>query len=126
MVSKRGLLLTILVLALCTVGMERQVLATSTRTIDDASPQEIVDGMSNKVARGVANVATGWLEFPKQIYITSKEEGYAKGIFVGPVKGLGMTLVRTAAGIGETFTFFLAYPGFYDPLFYPSYVWQKE
>jgi putative exosortase-associated protein (TIGR04073 family) len=126
MVLKRGLLLTILVLALCTVGMERQVLATSTQTIDEASPQEIVDGMSNKVVRGVANVATGWLEFPKQIYITSKEEGYAKGIFVGPVKGLGMTLVRTAAGIGETFTFFLSYPGFYDPLFYPSYVWQKE
>ena len=126
MALKRGLLLTFLVLALCGVGMERQVHATSTQTIEGASPQEIVDGMANKVARGVANVATGWLEIPKQIYITSKEEGAAKGIFVGPIKGIGMTLVRTAAGIGETFTFFLAYPGFYDPLFYPSYVWQKE
>ena len=127
MVLKRCLLLTVLVLALCSFGLERQVLAkSSTMTIDDASPQEVVDGMANKIARGVANVATGWLEVPKQIYITCKEEGYAKGLTVGPIKGLGMSLVRTAAGIGETATFFIAYPGFYDPLFDPSYVWQKE
>jgi len=126
MVLKRSLLMTILVLALCSVGTERQALAKSSMTIDDASPQEVVDGMANKIARGVANIATGWLEIPKQIYITCKEEGYAKGLTVGPLKGLGMTLVRTAAGVGETVTFVVAYPGFYDPLFDPSYVWQKE
>jgi len=126
MVLKRSLLMTILVLALCSVGTERQALAKSSMTIDDASPQEVVDGMANKIARGVANIATGWLEIPKQIYITCKEEGYAKGLTVGPLEGLGMTLVRTAAGVGETVTFVVAYPGFYDPLFDPSYVWQKE
>ena len=126
MALKRCLLLTILVLALCTLGTEQQAQAKGTQTIDDASPQEVVDGMANKIARGVANIATGWLEFPKQISITCKEEGYAKGLTVGPVKGLGMTLVRTVSGVGETVTFFIAYPGFYDPLFDPSYVWQKE
>ena len=127
MVLKRGLLMTILVLALCTFGMERQARAlNSEMTIDDASPQEVVGGMANKITRGVANVATGWLELPKQIYVTCKEDGYAKGLAVGPIKGLGMTLVRTAAGVLETVTFFVPYPGFYHPLFDPSYVWQKE
>jgi len=127
MALKRSLLMTILVLALFTLGTEGQVLAKDTsKTIDDASPQEVVDGMANKLARGVANITTGWLELPKQIYITCKEEGYAKGLTVGPLKGLGMSLVRTAAGVGETVTFVVAYPGFYDPFFDPSYVWQKE
>jgi hypothetical protein len=37
-----------------------------------------------------------------------------------------MTLVRTFSGAGEALTFFVAYPGFYDPYFDPAYVWQKE
>jgi putative exosortase-associated protein (TIGR04073 family) len=95
-------------------------------TIENSSPQEIVNGMSNKAVRGIANITTGWLEFPKQIYTTSREDGAAKGIFVGPLKGLGMTLIRTAAGVGELATFFVAYPGFYDPYFGPAFVWEKE
>ena len=95
-------------------------------SIDDASPQQVVNGMANKLVRGVANLGTGWLEFPKQIYLTSQEEGVAKGATVGPIKGIGMTLVRTAVGAGEALTFFVAYPGFFNPVFDPSYVWQKE
>ncbi len=93
---------------------------------ENSSPQKIVDAMANKAARGMANVTTGWLEFPKQIYLTYNEEGAAKGILVGPLKGLGMTLVRTFSGVGELVTFFVAYPGFYDPYFEPAFVWQKE
>jgi len=98
----------------------------SYRTIESASPQEIVDAMANKAVRGIANTATGWLEFPKQIYLTYKEDGVAKGIFVGPLKGVGMTLFRTVAGAVETLTFFVAYPGFYDPYVDPAFAWQKE
>ncbi len=93
---------------------------------ENSSPQKVVDGMANKAARGAANIATGWLELPKQIYLTYNEEGATKGILVGPLKGLGMTLVRTFSGIGELTTFFVAYPGFYDPYFDPPFVWQKE
>jgi putative exosortase-associated protein (TIGR04073 family) len=127
MALKRGFLMTMLILTLCVLSTGQRALASnSDLTIDQASPQEVVDGMANKIVRGVANVATGWLELPKQIYITCKEEGYTKGLIVGPIKGVGMTLVRTAAGVGETFTFFIAYPGFYDPFVDPPYVWQKE
>jgi putative exosortase-associated protein (TIGR04073 family) len=96
------------------------------KTIEDSSPQEVVDGMANKAGRGMANMTTGWMEFPKQIYTTSKEDGVAKGILIGPLKGIGMTIVRTVTGVGELATFFLAYPGFYESSFEPDYVWQRE
>jgi putative exosortase-associated protein (TIGR04073 family) len=100
--------------------------AASYRTIETSSPQEVVDGMATKAVRGLANVATGWLEFPKQVYLAYSEDGVARGIFVGPLKGLGMVLVRTVSGAAEIATFFVAYPGFYDPYFDPEFVWQKE
>lgn len=125
MMRKRFVLLATLALAIALVTAERSQAADS-RTVDTASPQEVVDGMANKLARGVANIGTGWWEFPKQIYLTCRDEGAAKCVTVGPLKGIGMTLVRTAAGIGETATFFLAYPGFYDPYLDPPYAWQKE
>lgn len=112
----------------CVMVIAQSALADgdSYRTIENSSPQEVVDGMMTKAGRGAANVSTGWLELPKQIYVTSKDDGIAKGILIGPLKGLGMTLVRTVSGVGELMTFFVAYPGFYDPYFDPSYVWQKE
>jgi len=113
----------VLTLSLLCTGQSAQA---DSRNIDNSSPQEVVDAMANKLVRGVANIGTGWLEFPKQIYQTFKDEGVARGMTVGPIKGVGMTLVRTFAGVGETATFFVAYPGFYDPYFDPAYVWQKE
>ena len=82
--------------------------------------------MGNKAARGIANVATGWLELPKQIYTTSKEEGTVKGIFIGPLRGIGMMLIREFSGVAEFATFFVSFPGFYSPYLEPAYVWQKE
>jgi putative exosortase-associated protein (TIGR04073 family) len=101
-------------------------LADRYKSIDSTSPQEVADGMGSKLVRGAANVATGWGEFPKQIYYTSKEDGWVKGVTVGPFKGLFMALTRTVAGALEFVTFVVPYPGFYDPLFDPAYVWQKE
>ncbi len=100
--------------------------ADSYRTVDNSSPQEVVDGMMNKAGRGMANMTTGWLELPRQIYETSKESGAAMGASIGFLKGIGMTVVRTVGGVGEFVTFFLSYPGFYDPYFEPAYVWEKS
>ena len=117
-----------MVLFVCAImaGLQDRAMADNYRNIEGSSPQEVVDGMANKLVRGVANVATGWLELPKQIYLTIKEDGVTKGLTVGPLKGVGMTLVRTVIGAGEVATFFVAYPGFYDPYFEPPFVWQKE
>lgn len=100
--------------------------AYAQKTVDNSPPQEVVAGMSNKFVRGVANVATGWVELPKQVVVTFKEDGVAKGIFVGPLKGVGMTIVRTVSGVGEILTFFHPFPGFYEPYFEPEYVWEVE
>lgn len=100
--------------------------AAGYRSVETASPQETVDAIATKATRGVANVATGWLEFPKQIYVTFKEDGPAKGIFVGPLKGMGMAVIRTVVGALEIATFPVPYPGYYEPYFEPAYVWQKE
>jgi len=115
-------------LIFCLIALRpwRVASADEYKTLEDSSPQEVVNGMANKAGRGIANMTTGWMEFPKQIYLTSKEDGAAKGILIGPMKGLGMTLVRTVTGVGELATFFLAFPGFYDSYFEPDYAWQRE
>jgi putative exosortase-associated protein (TIGR04073 family) len=123
---KSSLTLAVPVLALSLFIAVPNAKADDIKSYEYASAEEIVDGMMTKLARGVVNVATGWLEFPKQICITTNEEGAAKGAGVGPLKGIGMTAVRTVSGVVEIGTFFLPYPGWYNPLFDPSYVWQKE
>jgi len=119
---------------LCIFSLLSAVLLASTiaaeasgfKNVDTASPQDIVDGMASKGVRGAANILTGWVEFPKQIYITGEKDGWARGVVIGPLKGLGMTVVRTVSGAGELLTFFVAYPGFFDPWIEPRYVWMKE
>ena len=96
------------------------------QSIDTASAQNIVDAMAAKGVRGAANLVTGWAEIPKQIYVTGEEGGWLRGAVVGPFKGIGMALVRTVSGAGELATFFIAYPGYYDPWIEPRFVWQPE
>lgn len=121
---KRLFSATLICLALVLPG--RMAWAGAYDTVENSSPQKVVDGMATKAVRGMANMATGWLEFPKQIYLKYGEDGAVKGILVGPLKGFGMTLVRTASGVGELATFFIPWPGFYDPYFEPAFVWEKE
>jgi putative exosortase-associated protein (TIGR04073 family) len=115
------------VVLLCLLGLVLvcgSARADSYRKVDDASAEEIVAGMSGKAARGLVNVATGWLEFPRQIYLNYHDHGPVQGALVGPFMGIGMMVTRTAAGALELFTFYLAYPGFFDPYLEPRYVWD--
>jgi|GEM_PF-724321 len=96
------------------------------KTVETSTPQEVVGGMSVKIVRGVANATLGWWELPKQIYQTFRDDGVGMGLTVGPLKGIGMTLVRTLSGVGEVLTFPSPFPGFYDPYFEPEFAWQKE
>jgi putative exosortase-associated protein (TIGR04073 family) len=100
--------------------------STEFKTVETSTPQEVAGAMSLKLVRGVSNTTLGWWEFPKQVYKTFHDDGVVMGFTVGPLKGIGMTLVRTLSGVGEAFTFPFPYPGFYDPYFEPEFVWQKE
>ncbi len=75
-----------------------------------------------KLGRGVANTLTGWVELPKNIYNTSVEENAFAGITLGLAKGVGMTIVRTGAGIYEIATFPFPIPESYKPILDPEYV----
>lgn len=108
------------------LGAATDSLGSQDKFIEEYSPQEVVDGMATKGVRGTANILTGWLEFPKQIYLTTQEDGWPRGTVIGPLKGIGMAIVRTVSGALELCTFFSPYPGFYKPYLNPPYVWQKE
>ncbi|MDD5439271.1 MAG: exosortase system-associated protein, TIGR04073 family [Candidatus Omnitrophica bacterium] len=79
-----------------------------------------------KLMRGLANILTGWVELPKNIYETSVEDNVFSGLTIGLAKGIGMTIVRTGAGIYETVTFPFPIPEDYAPVLEPEYVFGGE
>lgn len=80
---------------------------------------------AKKLYRGLANVLTGWVELPKNIYDTSVEENMLSGLTMGLAKGIGMTIVRTGAGVYETVTFALPVPEDYVPVLEPEFIFKK-
>ncbi len=90
---------------------------------EEGKPEAVVGKMSTKFVRGVTNVATCVVELPKQTYLTVCEEG-AVGYVTGPLKGIGMTVLRALGGVAETVFFLVPQPGYYDPVMNPPYVWN--
>ncbi|MCM2359882.1 MAG: exosortase system-associated protein, TIGR04073 family [Geobacteraceae bacterium] len=104
---------------LLSLGFANPVFAQVTQRTDI-----VIEKMSFKLARGVANMATCVVEFPKQVYLTSRDRGAAIGAVIGPLKGFGMTLYRAFAGAAETAFFMIPQPGYYDPMVDPEFVWH--
>lgn len=84
----------------------------------------IIERMSFKLVRGVTNAATSVAEFPKQIYLTTRDRGGAIGAVIGPLKGIGMTLYRAFTGVTETALFLVPQPGYYNSMIDPEFVWE--
>ena len=78
-----------------------------------------------KLIRGLANVLTGWVELPKNIYETSVEDNIFAGLTIGLAKGVGMTIVRTGAGVYETITFPFPVPEDYAPVLEPEFIFSE-
>ncbi len=83
-------------------------------------------GVWQKLGRGVANTFTGWLDLPKAVVDECRAKGALTGLAVGPIKGLGLALVRTGAGIYETLTFPFPIPEGYEPVVKPKFVYSAE
>ena len=81
---------------------------------------------AKKLGRGIANILTGWVEIPKNIYNTSIEANPLVGLTVGTAKGIGMSIVRTGAGVYELITFPFPLPEDYMPILEPEFVFQTE
>ncbi len=110
----KGRLLTMTILVLVVVGL----LAVSVPSY--------AQGALNKLGRGIVNTFTGWLEIPKGVVDESKANNVFTGLTVGTIKGLGLGLVRTGAGIYETLTFPFPIPEGYEPIVKPEFVYSGE
>lgn len=73
-----------------------------------------------KLSSGVANVATGFVELPKNIILKSQQEGVFYGATVGLVAGIMHSVGRTVIGVLDVVTFFI--PTY--PSINPHYVWH--
>ena len=75
-----------------------------------------------KLGRGAANLLTGWVEIPKNIYATSVEQNAFVGMTGGLLKVLGQGIVRTAGGAYEIISFPFPAPANYEPVMQPEFV----
>ena len=71
-----------------------------------------------KLARGIVNASTGWVEIPKETARGAEEAGLP-GLIGGLLKGVTLGVVRTAVGGYEIGTFFLPIPDGYEPVLQP-------
>ncbi len=93
----------------------------------DGIPFEtIFDPMGKKFFRGLINVATGWVELPRQLMLTFKNDGVLATPTVGLFNGIVMIVARTGAGVYDTAFFVSSAPGRYDPVIDPGFVWEKR
>jgi putative exosortase-associated protein (TIGR04073 family) len=86
---------------------------------------DVIEKMGKKLGRGIVNIATGWVEIPKNIYDTTIETNPFLGITFGTIKGAGMTVVRTGAGAYDVATFLFPLPKDYLPILKPEFVFSK-
>jgi len=92
-----------------------------------AQEGSVIEKMGKKLGRGIVNVATGWVELPKNIYDTSVETNNPlMGITYGTLKGVGMTVVRTGAGAYDLATFLFPVPKDYQPILAPEFVFEEK
>jgi len=75
-----------------------------------------------KLARGIVNGSTGWIEIPKQIFLVSKEREPLTGITYGAVKGVAYTVLRVVEGAYDIASFLI--PPYDQPLFEPEFVFE--
>jgi len=64
-------------------------------------------GPGEKLAHGIGDTATGWVETPKEMVEESNRTNPAVGVTKGAVVGVAKTAKKTVKGIAETATFFI-------------------
>ena len=117
MSARSGRWLMLALLMACGVGPPR--LAAD----DDQPPQSYAQGVTRKLGRGVANVATAPLELIRVPYLTSQRDGDVAGLSVGMVQGVWSVVVRELAGLVEVTTFLVPLPRGFQPFVRPEFVY---
>jgi len=79
------------------------------------------DYFPNKVLQGFTNIATGFIEIPKNIINMSNEHNIFVGMTWGVLRGTAQAISRTFVGVAELLT--SPYPT--GELIAPAFVWER-
>jgi putative exosortase-associated protein (TIGR04073 family) len=74
-----------------------------------------------KFGIGVTNAATGWVEIPKTMYVSSMQDGLASGLTLGFFKGIANMAGRSLLGVSDIVTFMIPT----KPMIGPSVIWRN-
>lgn len=85
-----------------------------------AKPQSYGERVGEKAVNSFANLATGWLEMPKNVINTMNHSNIIYGFTGGLAKGMIHTAGRMGVGIADLITLPLAT----KPIIYPLYIWD--
>lgn len=77
--------------------------------------------VGEKLGTGVTNIATGWVEIPHTMYVSTQRDGLATGLTLGFFKGIANTVGRSAMGVVDMTTFMIPT----KPMIQPGLVWQN-
>ena len=96
------------------------------------APQAFAQDPLHKAGRGLTNVATAWVEIPKQIGDAVERApsvwAAVPAGFKGAGKGLELAVARLGLGLYEAVTFPIPYPinyaSPYEPFGLPQYPWE--
>jgi putative exosortase-associated protein (TIGR04073 family) len=100
-------------------------IAITSARADIETADTVTKRASGKFGRGLVNITTGWGEMIYCPIEITRDRGYFLGATWGPLKGIAMTVLRTAGGVLETGLFFYPLPGNYDPYFTREFVFSK-
>ncbi len=95
------------------------ILAVSSTCFAQAKAGATEASPMTKLGNGLANVLTGWMEIPRCIGETSKEENLFAGLTIGTLKGLCYFMGRTLVGVIDTVTFVIK--PYDQPIMEPRY-----
>jgi putative exosortase-associated protein (TIGR04073 family) len=76
--------------------------------------------VGEKLGSAIANVSTGFVEIPKTIYVSGKENGMFYGATAGFITGIMHTIGRTLCGTMDLVTFMIPT----QSLVRPEYIWN--
>lgn len=97
------------------------LLSAQAQATEDITADVYFSRAGMKILSGVANVATGWMELPKNISLWNQKNNNVLGDFAsGVLWGLVHTASRTGSGAVDVATFWL--PTFPTPS--PTFIWD--
>lgn len=96
------------------------ILLSSSSDAEDAPPQTYGQQVGDKFARAFGNLASAWLEIPKNMINTANDNN----VILGSIGGLFKGIINTGGRIGAAASDLISFPLPTQPIAQPVYVWD--